>query len=96
VNALTDHSPARLHMDFSQRQALKDGCRVFDLMVPNDPYKDSWCSARVPAHDYHLGLAPLGRLYGTGYLTQLRPRLREAYHNMSPRLLRLLKPILGH
>jgi len=96
VNALTDYSPARLHMDFSQRQALKDGCCVFDLMVPNDTYKDSWCSARMPARDYHLALTPLGRLFGAGYLEQLRPRLREAYYNMSPRILRLLKPVIGH
>lgn len=96
MNELTDYSPARLHMDLSQRQALKDGMAIFDLMVPNDAYKDSWCSGRVAAHDYHLPLTPLGRLYGVGYLEQLRPRLRHAYYNMSPEVLRLLKPIIGH
>lgn len=68
----------------------------FDLMVPNDAYKDSWCSARIAAHDYHLAVTPLGRLYGVGYLEQLRPRLRHAYYNMPPDVLRLLKPIIGH
>ena len=29
--ALTDASPARLHMDLSERQAIKDGMRIFDL-----------------------------------------------------------------
>ena len=96
LNALTDLSPARLHMDLSQRRALKDGMAAFDLMVPDDPYKDSWCSERTMTRDYHLPLSPLGRLYGVGYLENLRPALREAYHHAPPRLLRLLKPVIGH
>jgi CelD/BcsL family acetyltransferase involved in cellulose biosynthesis len=44
---LTNLSPARLHMDRSQRQALADGVSTFDLMVPGDPYKSSWsCTKR--------------------------------------------------
>ena len=96
VNALTNFSPARLHMDFSQRQAIKDGMARFDLMVPNDAYKDSWCSARMATQDYHLPLSPAGRAYGSIYLETLRPHMREAYYRMPPNLLRLLKPILGH
>lgn len=96
VNALTDFSPARLHMDFSQRQALRDGMKTFDLMVPDDPYKDSWCSGRTPTHDYHLPLTAVGKLYGTGYLENLRPVLREAYHHAPPAMLKLLKPVMGH
>ena len=95
-NALTDFSPARLHMDHSQRQALRDGLATFDLMVPDDAYKDSWCSSRTPTRDHHLPLTPLGKLYGTGYLENLRPVLREAYRVAPPAFLRLLKPILGH
>lgn len=95
-DALTDYSPARLHMDLSQRRALSDGMATFDLMIPNDDYKESWCSGRVHAADYHLPLTQLGRLYGAGYLEQLRPRLRDAYYRMPPDVLRLLKPIIGH
>ena len=96
VNALDNYSPARLHMDLSQRRALNDGMSTFDLMVPNDSYKDSWCSGRTATLDYHLPLTPLGRLYGVGYLEQLRPRLRQAYYRLPPDVLRLLKPIIGH
>lgn len=96
VDAFTNHSPARLHMDLSQRKALADGMTTFDLMVPNDSYKDSWCSQRMPAHDWHLPLTPLGRLYGTGYLQNIRPALRSAYHHAPPALLRMLKPVTGH
>jgi len=96
VTALTDYSPARLHMDLSQRRALKDGMTVFDLMVPNDAHKQSWSSAKIETRDYYLPLTPLGRLYGAGYLETARPLLRNAYYRMPPRLLRLLKPILRH
>lgn len=93
---LTDLSPARLHMDLSQRQALRDGLTRFDLMVPDDPHKVSWCNTRTPTRDHHFPLTPLGRLYGTGYLESLRPLLRETYRAAPPTLLRLLKPVLGH
>jgi len=94
--ALTDQSPARLHMDLSQRQALRDGLHSFDLMVPNDAHKESWSSAKVTTRDYHLPLSALGRLYGTGYLETARPLVRRAYYRMPPGLLRLLKPLTGH
>ena len=96
VTALTDYSPGRLHMDLSQRLALKNGMKAFDLMVPNDAHKESWSSAKVETRDYHLPVSALGRLYGIGYLETARPLLRKAYYGMPPRLLRLLKPITGH
>ena len=96
VAALTDYSPARLHMDLSQRQALKDGMTAFDLMLPHDAYKDSWSSAHIEAADYHLPLSKPGFVYGMLYLERLRPLLRHAYYRMPPSLLRLLKPIAGH
>lgn len=96
VTALTDYSPGRLHMDQSQRRALKDGMAAFDLMVPNDAHKESWSSARMETRDYHLPLTNLGRLYGIGYLETARPLLRKAYYRMPPQLLKLLKPVTGH
>lgn len=96
VTSLTDYSPARLHMDLSQRQALKDGMTAFDLMIPNDAHKESWSSAKVTTRDYYLPVSALGRLYGAGYLETMRPVLRRAYYGMPPSLLRLLKPITGH
>ena len=96
VNALTDYSPARLHMDLSQRQALKDGMAAFDLMLPHDAYKDSWSSGATPVNDYFLPLSPQGWAFGALYLERLRPVLRHAYYRMPPALLRLLKPITGH
>lgn len=93
---LTDYSAARLHMDLSQRQALKDGMTAFDLMIPHDAYKDSWSSAATEAHDYHLPLTPKGQIYGRLYLEALRPVLRDSYYRMPPGLLKLLKPVIGH
>lgn len=93
---LTDYSVARLHMDLSQRQALRDGMRVFDLMLPHDAYKDSWSSSATAVHDYHLPLTPKGRIYGRLYLEALRPVLRDSYYRMPPGLLKLLKPVIGH
>lgn len=96
VTALTDYSPGRLHMDQSQRQALRDGMAAFDLMVPNDAHKESWSSARMETRDYHLPLSNLGRLYGLGYLETARPLLRKAYYRMPAQMLKLLKPVTGH
>lgn len=96
VNALTDYSPARLHMDYSQRLALKDGMAAFDLMVPHDPHKESWCSAMMATNDYHLPLTIRGWLFGRLYLESLRPALRAAYYRLPEGALKALKPILRH
>jgi CelD/BcsL family acetyltransferase involved in cellulose biosynthesis len=81
---LTAASPARLHMDLSQRQAIKDGMQIFDLMVPADPHKDSWSNGQVDVHDFHLPISTAGRLYGRLYLEWFRPLMREAYYRASP------------
>ena len=83
--ALTDASPARLHMDLSQRRAIADGMKVFDLMVPLDRHKDSWSNAVMPVRDFHRPLSPAGWLFGVGYLEWLRPILRRAYYDATPR-----------
>jgi hypothetical protein len=83
-------------MDFSQRRALADGMKVFDLMLPHDAHKDSWSSAATPVNDYFLPLSPAGWAYGALYVERLRPLLRRAYHRMPPAVLRLLKPVVGH
>lgn len=79
--SLTDASPARLHMDLSQRQAIRDGMRTFDLMVPGDPHKQSWSNGRTEVYDFHAPLSLAGRLYGHGYLSLLRPLIRRLYFN---------------
>lgn len=96
VNALTNYSAARLHMDQSQRRALKDGCIVFDLMVPNDEYKESWSSSAMATNDFHLPLTNAGWLFGRLYLEALRPALRAAYYRLPESALRALKPVIGH
>ncbi len=76
---LTDSSPARLHMDLSQRQALTAGMSIFDLMVPSDPHKVSWSSDTIPVVDYWHPLSLAGRIHGRLYLDKVRPWLRRAY-----------------
>ncbi len=90
-NRLTDASPARLHMDFSQRRALADGMRVFDLMVPGDPHKASWSNKSVTVFDFYTPLTLKGHLYGLAYLESLRPLARRAYHMAPPALRRHFK-----
>ncbi len=96
VTAMEEFSPARLHMDLAQRRALNDGVKVYDLMLPNDVYKESWSSACSDAGDYHLPLSAGGWAYGVLFLEYLRPALRKTYYRMPEKLLRLLKPIIGH
>lgn len=84
---LTSLSPARLHMDRSQRQALTDGVSTFDLMVPGDPYKASWSSLTVAVADYAAPLTLRGKLYCLTYIRLLRPLVRTIYLRM-PQALR--------
>ncbi len=96
VNALTDLSPGRLHMDYSQRQALADGQKQFDLMVPHDIHKESWSSGTIPTNDYFQSVSFLGWLYGQTYLKALRPLMRKLYYKLPSRALRLLQPLTRH
>jgi CelD/BcsL family acetyltransferase involved in cellulose biosynthesis len=95
VNALTDLSPGRLHMDQSQRLALKDGLKAFDLMIPYDAHKESWSSGFADTSDYYHPLTPVGRLYGLTYLETTRPVLRRAYYTMPQGARRVVKPLFG-
>jgi CelD/BcsL family acetyltransferase involved in cellulose biosynthesis len=79
--ALTDASPARLHMDLSQRRAIADGMKVFDLMIPMDAHKDSWSNRVVPVQDYYAALSFKGWLHGVVYFEGIRPVLRHLYYN---------------
>lgn len=93
VNALTNLSPGRLHMDLSQRMALAEGQNLFDLMVPNDAHKESWSSAAIPINDYFLPLSLMGWIYGVGYLATLRPLLRKIYYKLPTKALLALQSI---
>jgi CelD/BcsL family acetyltransferase involved in cellulose biosynthesis len=79
--ALTDDSPPRLHMDYSQRSALNEGFKSFDLMVPLAPHKESWASGHVEVSDFWLPLSTRGRLAGSLLFKLLRPLARHVYHS---------------
>ena len=93
MNALTNLSPGRLHMDLSQRLALADGQKAFDLMVPYDVHKDSWSSGSIPTNDYFMPVTTLGKIYGFAYLRSLRPLIRKIYYSLPTQALRLLQPL---
>ena len=91
---MTDMAPGRLTLDLSQRLALKDGMKVFDLMVPYDQHKESWSSMMEPVNDYFLPLTWRGRIYGSVYLGFLRPQIRSIYLHLPVPALRVLKRML--
>jgi CelD/BcsL family acetyltransferase involved in cellulose biosynthesis len=91
VNALTDLSPGRLHMDLSQRASLNDGMERFDLMVPYDAHKESWSSASESTKDYFLPFSSAGWMVGHGYLQTMRPIVRKLYYSALPAVFRILK-----
>jgi CelD/BcsL family acetyltransferase involved in cellulose biosynthesis len=79
--ALTDLSPARLHMDLSQRAAIHDGQKIFDLMVPMDKHKESWSTGSVATGDFFRPVSAMGWVIDKAYLRTVRPALRYAYYN---------------
>ncbi len=93
VNQMTDLSPGRLHMDLSQRLSIASGLERFDLMVPNDTHKESWCSGKVDTRDYFYPISWRGKLYGHTYLAIIRPAMRDAYYKLPQWALKLLQPI---
>jgi CelD/BcsL family acetyltransferase involved in cellulose biosynthesis len=95
VNALTNLSPGRLHMDMSQRHCIRHGQQRFDLMVPHDPHKESWSSGCVETRDYYMPLTRAGRLFGKIYLCGLRPVIRRIYYKTPPWILKALKSVSG-
>ena len=95
VNALTDLSPGRLHMDLSQRNCIRQGLKKFDLMVPNDHHKESWSSASVETSDYYIPLSTAGQIYGQVYLLTIRPIVRRVYYKTPAWLLKIIEPLFG-
>jgi CelD/BcsL family acetyltransferase involved in cellulose biosynthesis len=91
MNALTDLSPGRLHMDISQRACLAEGVHSFDLMVPNDAHKQTWSSASVVTNDWYLPLSLSGRLAGTVYIRTIRPIIRKIYYGLHTETLSKLR-----
>lgn len=96
VNSMTDLSPGRLHMDLSQRLSISTGQERFDLMVPNDTHKESWCSGKVDTKDFFLAVSTLGKIYGHIYLAIIRPMMRKAYYGLPQKTLKLLQPFTRH
>ena len=87
---LTDSSPGRLHMDYSQRAAIADGLDAFDLMVPADPHKKTWSSNAIQTRDYYAHLNARGAIYSTAYLKTLRPLIRWLYLKAPPTIRRYI------
>ena len=93
---LTDLSPGRLAFDLSQRHALRNGVKNYDLMVPYDPHKESWATRSEPVNDFYVPLTPVGAFYGHVYVGWLRPILRKTYKTMPQSKLRLLQKLLHY
>ena len=89
-NQHTDLSPARLHMDMSQRAAIAAGRETFDLLLPGDRYKMSWSSDTVEVYECFHPLSLKGKAFGFGFLAVLRPLLRQTYQSAPPGLRRLV------
>ncbi len=88
---LTDFSIGRLHMDLSQKLAIADGMKAFDLLVPNDPHKHSWSSHVEPVRNHFLPLTLRGFLAGHGYLRFARSLMRRTYYALPSRVRRILQ-----
>ena len=93
---LTDLSPGRLTFDLSQRQALRQGLKSYDLMIPYDPHKESWATQTESVNDFYLPLNIYGAFYGHFYFGWLRPILRKIYLGLPMGKLKVLQKILRY
>ena len=93
---LTDLSPGRLTFDLSQRHALSQGLKSYDLMIPYDHHKESWATQTEPVNDFYLPLNTYGAVYGHVYFGWLRPILRKIYLGLPMGKLKLLQKILRY
>ena len=93
VTEFTDLSPGRLAFDLSQRLALSQGVKTYDLMIPYDPHKESWSSGSVAVTDFYAPLTARGAVYSHLYLGLARPILRKIYKSAPKTILRKLQKV---
>jgi len=57
-----EYSPGALQLERTLEACFAEGLEVFDLLPPNDPYKQSFASEAVPVASYHVALTVPGAL----------------------------------
>jgi CelD/BcsL family acetyltransferase involved in cellulose biosynthesis len=80
--SMNAYSPGKLSMMAAIQFALARGCKTFDLLRGNEPYKANWRATSVACHDLHV------------WQNGLIGRLEWAMWGMYKLAARLLRPIL--
>lgn len=83
---LTEDSPARLHMDYSQTKAFQDGVCLFDLLIPSSPHKLRRSNGVLGAEDFYCALTWKGVILGHLSYRVFKPLVRRTYYALPPRL----------
>lgn len=89
--------PGSLQLESMIRWAHGEGMDVFDLLAPDDQYKQRWSDSGVRVFDFGASGSLLGGLYLHVYLRRLRSLFKKLYYAVpsGPRrfLLRLIERI---
>ncbi|MGI9415437.1 MAG: GNAT family N-acetyltransferase [Hyphomicrobiales bacterium] len=102
--AARTHSPAKVLLDMRQKWCVEERYGQFDMMAPDDPFKQHWSNQAVSVDHFVVSTNLWGTPYCTLYLRGLRPVLKRLYRNMPPairrkavrflsRLRRLVRPV---
>ncbi len=74
--------------------SLERGCRRFDMLAPQDPYKMEWTNDAPLVHDWIKSFTFGGRLYERVYMSGLPQLVVERLKNLSPSTGKMLWPMM--
>ncbi len=74
--------PGNVELEKMIRWALENGYASYDLLAPNDTYKQRWSTGQVEIADFAHPITLRGKFLVSIYMKHLRPALKEVFEAM--------------
>ncbi len=87
--------PGNVEIEKMIQWTLENRFSTFDLLAPDDTYKQRWANGHVTIRDFGDSNSLVGHLYLHGYLRWLRPNLKRAYYALPETWRRWLLGVTG-
>ena len=82
--------PGNVEIEKMIQWTLENKFSTFDLLAPDDTYKQRWATGHVTIRDFGDSNSLVGHLYLHGYLRWMRPNLKRAYYALPENWRRLI------